>query len=252
MPAGKGARDPMSDASLLKRQRESFLDRHPDAGDWRNRYYSAATLALWRAASDVMARECRGRTLDAGSGRGAWRRAILAYADACDSVDLEPRGDDRPTWTGDLMHMPQVPSAHYDTVVCHQVLEHLPDPGLALSELRRVLAPGGRLIISAPHLSRLHELPHDYFRYTPNGLRALLDRAGFTDAEVGTYGGPFSFLHHQSSFVFPGLLAGVPVVGAGASACNAAFSMAFSAIDRIRVLGRLLPLGVIAVARARA
>jgi SAM-dependent methyltransferase len=242
----------MADASLLKRRRESFLDRHPDAGDWRNRCFSAATLALWRSASAVMARECRGRALDAGSGRGAWRRTILAHADACDSVDLDPRGDDRPTWTGDLMDMPQVPSQHYDTVVCHQVLEHLPDPGRALAELRRVLVPGGRLIVSAPHLSRLHELPHDYFRYTPNGLAVLLERSGFADAEVGTYGGPFSFLHHQSSFLFPGLVAGVPLLGTAAIAVNALLSFAFDGVDRMPALGRLLPLGVIAVARARA
>ncbi len=242
----------MADAPLLKRRRESFLDRYPDADDWRNRCFSAATLALWRSAKDVMARECRGRALDAGSGRGAWRRTILAHAESCDSVDLDPRGDDRPTWTGDLMDMPQVPSQHYDTVVCHQVLEHLPDPGRALAELRRVLVPGGRLIVSAPHLSRLHELPHDYFRYTPNGLAVLLGRAGFADTVVGTYGGPFSFLHHQSSFVFPGLVAGVPVLGTTAIAANALLSFAFAGVDRIPALGRLLPLGVIAVARSRA
>ena len=138
----------------------------------------------------------------------------------------------------------------FDFINCQQVLEHLPDPGRALSELRRVLAPRGRLIVSAPHLSRLHELPHDYFRYTPNGLRALLDRAGFTEAEVGTYGGPFSFLHHQSSFLFPGLVAGMPAIGAGASAFNAMFSLVFAGLDRIPALARLLPLGVIAIARA--
>lgn len=197
-----------------------------------------------------MARECRGRALDAGSGRGAWRRIILAHAVACDSVDLDPRGGDRPTWTGNLMDMPQVPSHHYDTVVCHQVLEHLPDPGRALAEFRRVLVPGGRLIVSAPHLSRLHELPHDYFRYTPNGLRVLLERAGFADAQVGTYGGPCSFLHHQLSFVFPGLVAGVPLLGTAAIAVNALLSYALAGADRIAALDRLMPLGVTAVARA--
>jgi SAM-dependent methyltransferase len=242
----------MGSVPLLKRQRETFLDRHSDAGDWRNRYFSAATLTLWRAAGAAASRACRGRVLDAGSGRGAWKGTILAHAEEYHSIDLEPRGHDRPTWVGDLMQMPQVPSAHYDTVVCHQVLEHLPDPSRALAECRRVLVPGGALIVSVPHLSRLHELPHDYFRYTPNGLAALLERAGFDDADIGTYGGPFSFLHHQSSFVFPGLVAGVPLLGAAATACNAVFSIAFAVMDRIPSLGRLLPLGVIAVARARA
>lgn len=242
----------MSAEARLKRQREGFLDSHPDASDWRNRYFSAATLALWREAEHRAAGHCRGLALDAGSGRGAWRTAILERADVCDSIDLEPRGADRPTWVGDLMDMPQVPSARYDTVVCHQVLEHLPDPGRALAELRRVLVPGGVLIVSAPHLSRLHELPHDYFRYTPHGLRVLLERAGFRDAEIGVYGGLMSFLHHQASFLFPGLIAGVPLLGPVASAVNAAFSWTFAGIDRLPLLQRLLPLGVIAVARAPA
>lgn len=240
----------MSVASLLKRRRESYLDRHPDAGDWRNRYFSAAALALWREANRVTLRACRGRALDAGSGRGAWRRIILSRADACDSIDLEPRGLEQPTWVGDLMNMPQVPSASYDTVVCHQVLEHLPEPGRALAEFRRVLAPGGALVLSAPHLSRLHELPHDYFRFTPAGLRVLLEHAGFADSDVGTYGGPLSFLHHQASFLFPGLVAAVPVLGTAATAINAVLSWVFAGVDRVSLLNRLLPLGVIAIARA--
>jgi SAM-dependent methyltransferase len=239
----------MSDSSVLKRQRETHLDRHPDAASWKNRYFSASTLALWRAGSAAMAEHCRGRVLDAGSGRGAWRSTILARADACESVDLGPRGDDRPTWVGDLMDMPEVPSARYDTVVCHQVLEHLPEPGRALSEFRRVLVPGGTLIASAPHLSRLHELPHDYFRYTPNGMRALLERAGFADPEIRTYGGPLSFLHHQASFLFPGLLAGVPLLGTAALGINALFSVILAGIDRVPPFERLLPLGVLAIAR---
>lgn len=242
----------MSDASLLKRQREAYLDRFPDAGDWRNRFFSAAALTLWNAATQAMAESCRGRVLDAGSGRGSWRRGILAHADSCDSIDLEPRGSEKPTWVGDLSQMPQVPSAHYDCVVCHQVLEHLPDPGRALAEFRRVLVPGGTLVLSAPHLSRLHELPHDYFRYTPNGMRVLLERAGFAEIRVRTYGGPFSFLHHQASFIFPGLVASVPGIGPVAIAVNALFSVSFAWLDRLPSLARLLPLGVIAVARAPA
>lgn len=235
--------------TLFKRQRERHLDHYPDAGDWRNRFFSAGTLALWHAANAAMDQACRGRVLDAGSGRGAWRRSILARAEACESIDLQPRGDDRPTWVGDLTHMPEVPSAQYDTVVCHQVLEHLPEPWRALSEIRRVLAPGGALIVSVPHLSRLHELPHDYFRFTPNGLGVLLERAGFPDAEVRAYGGPVSFLHHQASFLFPGLIADVPWLGFMALVANAPLSALFAGIDRVLPLRGLLPLGVIAIAR---
>lgn len=248
MPVCVLIHDAMTRVSILKRQRETFLDRHSDASDWFNRFFSAATYALWRKTMPIMRRRCRGKVLDAGSGRGAWRRTILTLADSYESIDQDPRGDDASTWVGDLARMPQVPDARYDTVVCHQVLEHLPEPGLALTEIRRVLRIGGHLIVSAPHLSRLHELPHDYFRYTPQGMRVLLERSGFADIEIDTYGGPMCFLHHQSSFLFPGLVAGIPLISQVASAINSVFSWTFTHLDRLLNLGRLMPLGVLAVA----
>jgi SAM-dependent methyltransferase len=64
------------------------------------------------------------------------------------------------------------------------VLEHVPEPGKVLGELARVLAPSGRLYLTAPLVWELHELPHDYYRYTQAGLAHLLETAGFVDVEV--------------------------------------------------------------------
>jgi SAM-dependent methyltransferase len=64
-------------------------------------------------------------------------------------------------------------SQTFDTLLCTQVLEHLPHPWLAAGEMARVLKPGGRLILSCPQYWCLHEIPHDYFRFTPYGLRVL-------------------------------------------------------------------------------
>lgn len=44
----------------------------------------------------------------------------------------------------------EAPGAHYDLVICGEVLEHQPDPGAFLSALWRVLAPGGKLILTVP------------------------------------------------------------------------------------------------------
>ncbi|MEZ5321564.1 MAG: class I SAM-dependent methyltransferase [Microthrixaceae bacterium] len=49
----------------------------------------------------------------------------------------------------DLCATPVVDGA-FDTVVCFHVLEHIPDDGAAIAEMARVVAPGGRLIISVP------------------------------------------------------------------------------------------------------
>ena len=59
-------------------------------------------------------------------------------------------------------------------------------------EFWRILRPGGRLWITAPLVWYLHEEPHDYYRYTPHGLRYLLDRAKFTDIEITPFNDAFS------------------------------------------------------------
>ena len=80
----------------------------------------------------------------------------------------------------------------FDVVICEQVLEHVPDPFGAAGNLRELCAPGGRVIVSTPFLVRIHELPmfdmRDYWRFTPRGLRTLLERGGLTVDEVGSWG----------------------------------------------------------------
>lgn len=235
--------------SALKRRREAFLDAHVDAGEWRVRCFSGATYSLWRAAVPLMSATCRGIVLDAGAGRGAWRNTILEVASAYESLDMAPRGEHRPTWIGDIGAMPTVPDSRFDTVVCHQVLEHVPRPWLALGELYRVLKPGGALLISVPHLNRRHELPHDYYRYTQEGMRSLLADSGFEDVRVQHYGGILCFLHHQVSFLVPGLLTGVPLLATLAQLVNAPLSWLAAHADRLMDRAGLIPLGVLAVAR---
>jgi len=80
----------------------------------------------------------------------------------------------------------------FDVVICEQVLEHVVDPWAAASNLRGLCVPGGRVVVSTPFLVRIHELPAygmpDYWRFTPRGLRVLLESAGLTVDEVGSWG----------------------------------------------------------------
>jgi SAM-dependent methyltransferase len=234
---------------LLKRNREQFIDRHAGVEDWRIRSFSATSYALWQASQRLLAKHCRGRVLDAGAGRGVFMKSILDTASAYESIDLAPRGGRLTTWVGDITDMPEVPGARYDTVVCQQVLEHVPRPWMALAEFHRVLKPGGKVVVSVPHLSRRHELPDDYFRYTQEGLTSLLKDSGFEVLELRPYGGVLSFLHHQTSFLFPGLLTGIPVLGTAALLLNAPLSWLLAAMDPMIDRASLLPLGVMAVAR---
>jgi hypothetical protein len=77
-----------------------------------------------------------------------------------------------------------------DVVICEQVIEHVPDPWRAAENLRGLCVPGGHVIVSTPFLIRVHELwgMQDYWRFTPRGLRTLLERAGLTVDAVGSWG----------------------------------------------------------------
>jgi SAM-dependent methyltransferase len=107
----------------------------------------------------------------AHAGRSWKRYASLAYP-ACDlCAPLGERGT-------------------FDVVICEQVIEHVPDPWAAAESLRGLCAPGGHVVVSTPFLVRVHELwgMQDYWRFSPRGLRTLLERAGLEVDTVGSWG----------------------------------------------------------------
>jgi len=63
--------------------------------------------------------------------------------------------------------------AQFDFVICTQVFEYLPDPGLATAEIKRVLRKGGILFLSAPSVF-LRDNDKEYWRFLPESLRHLL------------------------------------------------------------------------------
>lgn len=67
----------------------------------------------------------------------------------------------------------------FDSVVTNQVLEHVFEPDLFLSEINRVLKKGGNLLITVPFVWDEHEQPYDYARYSSFGLKYLLENKGF-------------------------------------------------------------------------
>ena len=85
------------------------------------------------------------------------------------------------------------PDNHFDALICSEVLEHLPDYEAAISEMRRVLKPGGRLCISVPHawperICWVLAPPPNGYAFEPGGhirifdevdLRISVERQGF-------------------------------------------------------------------------
>lgn len=67
----------------------------------------------------------------------------------------------------------------FRAVICSELLEHVYSPARVLEEVRRVLEPGGTLLITVPFLVGIHADPGDYGRYTEQFWRALLAEKGF-------------------------------------------------------------------------
>ena len=65
------------------------------------------------------------------------------------------------------------PDASVDVVVCNQVLEHLKNIWLPMSEMHRVLRPGGHAVLSVPNLSSLHNRVLMLFGRQPTSIRTF-------------------------------------------------------------------------------
>lgn len=72
----------------------------------------------------------------------------------------------------DVQRLP-FPDGVFQRIECDAVLEHVPSPERAMREMERVLAPGGYLHVVVPFCHPYHAYPHDYHRFTPQGLKLL-------------------------------------------------------------------------------
>lgn len=139
----------------------------------------------------MLQRHARGHLLDLGAGQvplyGCYRELVTSTtcvdwqnsAHPCEHIDH----------LLDLDQPLPLPNAAYDTVLLTDVLEHTQRPLQLLGEISRVLAPGGKLLLTMPFFYWIHEAPHDYARYTSFMLRKLCERSGLRVMELEATGG---------------------------------------------------------------
>ncbi|GAB3281243.1 methyltransferase domain-containing protein [Parahaliea aestuarii] len=84
------------------------------------------------------------------------------------------------------LHDLELDSGIVGTALCLDTLEHVEYPRKAMSELFRVLEPGGMVVISSVFDFPIHDYPNDFWRFTPEGFRSLL--SGFAVSAVFSYG----------------------------------------------------------------
>jgi 2-polyprenyl-3-methyl-5-hydroxy-6-metoxy-1,4-benzoquinol methylase len=143
----------------------------------------------------------KGRVLDVGCGRGilpalmrerGWEAHGLEFSEtsarhARDVLRL-------PVFVGDFLESPYADSS-FDTVVLWHVLEHVPDPVATIRRARRILEPGGLLVVAVPNFESLQarfagrhwfhlDVPRHYHHFGLGLLTRLLTSNGFSILDV--------------------------------------------------------------------
>lgn len=92
-----------------------------------------------------------------------------------------------------------VPESSFDAILCTEVLEHVPEPIKVVNEFSRILKPGGKLLLTAPLGSGIHQEPyHFYGGYTPFWYQKFLGEAGFSEITIEANGGFFKHYGQES------------------------------------------------------
>lgn len=150
----------------------------------------------------ALTRKKRGRLLDVGCGNGAllevaerlgWRAEGIDFDPAAVAVAVDRGLRARPGRLDDYSFA----AAAFDLIVLSHVIEHLDDPISTLRECRRLLAPGGSVLVVTPNAESLGhrvfaqnwrglEVPRHLRIFGDNSLRSTAGRAGFSRVSIRT------------------------------------------------------------------
>lgn len=97
----------------------------------------------------------------------------------------------KPHILGNAKNLP-IENECFDVIICSELLEHVLDPPAVLTEIYRVLAKSGYLLITSPFIYRVHGDPSDYARYTDQYWSLMLSRLGFDPVILESQGSFFS------------------------------------------------------------
>ena len=156
----------------------------------------------------------RGRMLDIGCGDGCTLDALARLGWQVEGVDFDPAAVESAARRGYAVRLGTLESQRYPdgtfaAVTASHVLEHVREPGAFLRECRRVLRPGGTLVILTPNAQSLGhrrfgpawrglEPPRHLQVLTAPALDRLAERAGFPERRIRSNARMAAFIHRQS------------------------------------------------------
>lgn len=150
------------------------------------RFLDLQAASIWYDLQKLLT-HCEGNFLDVGCGAQPYRELLSSKINytGIDTVDAKDHfGYEVPdTIYFDGAKWP-IDSNSISVVLATETLEHVPYPSQFLTEAKRCLMPKGYLVLTVPFAARWHYIPHDYWRFTPSGIRQILEEAGFDELVV--------------------------------------------------------------------
>ena len=141
-----------------------------------------------------------GRLLDLGCGSGRWLLTMKALGWDVEGVDFDNKAVNAARRTGlnvrlGALDQQNFPDKSFDAITLNNVIEHLPDPISTLRECRRILKPGGTLVLVTPNSSSFSrwlfkdswrglEPPRHLYIFSHNSIVLAIQQAGFSESTV--------------------------------------------------------------------
>jgi ubiquinone/menaquinone biosynthesis C-methylase UbiE len=179
-----------------------YLEREALSGNDDVYSFNPGSRDKW-VADRARSVEPGSRVLDVGAGTAPYK-ALFSHCkyETQDFVQYEgykgSEGQYAPIdYVSDITAIP-VPDASFDVILCTEVLEHVPYPIESLKEMARIVKPGGRLFITAPLGSGLHQEPyHFYGGYTDHWYCKFLTEFGCDVVSIEPNHGFFAHLAQE-------------------------------------------------------
>lgn len=143
--------------------------------------------ALFNRAVKRHAAGLGGRVLDLAGG-GSSYEALLPSGIEFVRTNLDPTKGEPLDFNEPLPYT----DVSFDHVFLFNAIYIADDPLALLREIRRILKPHGTALIASPYLQNEMREPHDYLRFTSEGLERLVRQAGFSAVQMEPYGERFS------------------------------------------------------------
>lgn len=149
----------------------------------------------------------RGKVLDLGSGinKASYHR-FLKKSDDAEIISLDLGFNDNSNGSFIDLEKDKLPyeDNSIDTILAFNLLEHIYNYSFLISEVYRILKPGGQVIGAVPFLVGYHPDPRDFWRYTSESLDKIFKEHNYKDIKITVLGrGPMSAGYSQIEFMLP-------------------------------------------------